>query len=329
MSASSGCPFHDPASAISAIVRRTWQVPKADGSRGRPLHDKTHACLQGEFRVLPVAEERFRHGLFAEPGRYPARARFSSSLFHDDRQHDLRGLAIKLHGVTGEVCEGAPPGQQDFVLLNQSFFGPKDAADALSLFSKLDGGGPITAAKLFVPDFIFPRFSLRGIRWYYLKWLLLTPWTHWRFRDLDRYVYHSVTPYRLGEEGIRYQVRPAAGVRRRSRGRTFRERLQSVLDQGPLIFDFLVQPREGDDEPLDDASVTWKLPGYRVAQLEIPPQDVAATVPEGDKIAFSPWNCLKAHSPLGSINAARRLAYRDSANDRGGDARFPTTPIMN
>jgi hypothetical protein len=61
----------------------------------------------------------------------------------------------------------------------------------------------------------------------------------------------------------------------------------------------------------------------KVGRLVFPPQEVVATIARGDRLAFSPWNCLRAHEPLGSINAIRRLAYRESAEARGGDAGFP------
>ena len=107
-----GCPFQRASNLAAEIIRRNYQPTRPDGSRPRGVHDKTHACLRAEFRVLPPADPRLQHGLFAAEARHPALIRFSSSTFQTDWQPDLRGLAIKLHGVTGDCFEDGPAGQQ-------------------------------------------------------------------------------------------------------------------------------------------------------------------------------------------------------------------------
>jgi hypothetical protein len=322
-----GCPL-DPATAeVLAVLRRTFQRPGPDGSITRQFHVKTHACLRGVFQVEPADDPALRHGLFATPGRYPAVARFSSSFFEDDRTADGRGLAIKLEGVEGEVCDGAPAGQQDFVLLDQPTQPFRTAADALALFRVLDGRS-MTPARLLAPGYTFPGWNPRRVRWHYLRLLLATGWGHARNRDLARSTFYSGTPYRLGEGAARYVCRPAAtsGRRRPARGRDFRERLQNALDAGPLTFDFLLQPRVRADDRLDDAAQAWRSPLVRVGRLEIAPQAVEPGRPLGDRLSFSPWNCLSAHEPLGSVNALRRHAYAASAAARAADPAFPRTP---
>lgn len=314
-----GCPF-DPAETL-AILQRTFQRPGADGSVGRQFHAKTHACLRGSFRVEPADDPALRHGLFAAPGRYPAVARFSSSFFADDRTPDGRGLAMKLDGVEGAVCDGAPAGQQDFVLLDQPTQPFRTAADALALFRALDGA-ELTPSRLLAPAYSFPGWDPRRVRWHYLRLLLATGRTHARTRDLARSTFYSGTPYRLGEGAAKYVCRPA-GAGRAGSGRDFRERLQGALDAGPLAFDFFLQPRARADDPIDDAARPWKSPLVRVGRLQIPPQSVEPGMDLGDRLAFSPWNCLEAHAPLGSVNALRRHAYAASAANRSGDARFP------
>lgn len=317
----SGCPF-DPATAEAlAILRRSFQRPGADGSVMRQFHRKTHACLRGAFQVEPAADPALRHGLFSAPGSYPAVVRFSSSFFDDDRTPDGRGLAVKLDGVEGAVCEGAPVGQQDFVLLDQPTQPFRTAADALALFRALDGR-TITPGRLLAPAYTVPGWNPRRIRWHYLRLLLATGWSHARNKDLARSTFYSGTPYRLGEGAARYVCRPAATRerRRRAKGRDFRERLQDALDAGPLAFDFLLQPRTCPNDRIDDAAQAWTSPLVPVGRLEIPPQAVEPAVALGDRLAFSPWNCLSAHEPLGSVNALRRHAYSASAANRAGTA---------
>ena len=74
---------------------------------GRPLHRKTLAALHARFEVGEAPRD-LRHGLFAEPGSYDAFARFSSGAgqARNDRVADVRGLAVKVLGVTGP--EGDP-----------------------------------------------------------------------------------------------------------------------------------------------------------------------------------------------------------------------------
>lgn len=318
------CPFHAHAIAVSAMCRRTFQRPRADGTMPRTFHDKTHACLAGEFHVEPAERAEYRHGVFAEKRMFRAEGRFSNSFFADDGHPDARGLAIKLTGVPGEVFEGAPPGQQDFLLVNHPTSPTGDAADTREFFSTLDGLKKITPARLFAFRYAMPSWNPFRARWRYFRLVLETCRRHAQGRDLAAMSYYSVTPFRLGEGAVKFVVRP--GLDTAGGGRTtcrdFRDRLRAALERGSLTFDFFIQPKLGESESLECADVAWETPLVKVGRLVFPPQDVGATIARGDRLAFSPWNCLRAHEPLGSINALRRLAYRESAEARGGDARF-------
>lgn len=313
---------------VLEICRRTFQKPRPDGSLPRQFHAKTYACLRGELVLDAPSQAALRHGLFSKPGRYPAVARFSSSFFEADWRPDIRGMAIKLADVDGEVCAGAPSGQQDFVLMNEPTGPARDASEAAHLFRTFDGIPRMTPDALMAPGFLVERLVPPRIRWRYLQFLTTAALRHLLRRDLGRMAYHSVTAYRLGDGAVKYLVRPdtQAMARGSTRGRDFRARLQAALDTGPMGFDFCLQPRTGDDDSIEDARVAWKGPVFRVGRLEFPPQDVAATVAVGERLAFSPWNCLAAHAPLGSINALRRTAYSASTRHRGGDPTFPQQP---
>jgi hypothetical protein len=312
---------------LLAICRRTFQRPRADGSLARQFHGKTHACLRAILTIDPPDDPTLRHGLFAQAGRYPALVRFSNSFFDDDSHPDVRGMAIKLGGVAGAVCEGAPPGQQDFVLMNEATGPARDAAEAMHLFRALDGIRRVTAAAIMAPRYLFPSLLPWRVRWRYFAFLSISGLRHLLGRDLAQMTYNSVTPYRLGDGATRFLVRPdaAAMARRPARGRDLCARLQSVLDAGPIRFEFCLQARRLDGDPLDDARRAWKSPVRAVGVLEIPPQDAAAGVALGDRLTFSPWNCLAAHEPLGSVNGLRRAAYAASAENRGADAVPPAS----
>jgi hypothetical protein len=53
-----------------------------------------------------------------------------------------------------------------------------------------------------------------------------------------------------------------------------------------------------------------------VARLTAEPQDaysVARRIFVDEHLSFSPWHGLLAHQPLGNINRARKLSYREAA----------------
>ena len=82
--------------------------------------------------------------------------------------------------------------------------------------------------------------------------------------------------------------------------------------------------------PIENASVAWDedaSPYRTVGRVVVAPQlslgtDLAAEIDE--QTFFSPWHCLAAHQPLGSVNRARRQAYEMSADFR---ARFNGCPM--
>ena len=83
--------------------------------------------------------------------------------------------------------------------------------------------------------------------------------------------------------------------------------------------------------PIENAAVVWPerdSPYVAVARVTVPRQPAwseARAVQVDDALAFSPWNCLAAHEPLGSINRARRDTYVQSAQFR---ARANSCPIQ-
>jgi hypothetical protein len=124
-------------------------------------------------------------------------------------------------------------------------------------------------------------------------------------------------------------VQPSAGTepsRRRRRTPDFlRHELAERLQKRDLLFDFLVQFYvDRRRTPIEDTSIPWDekaSPPLRVAQLRIPSCDlrqdhVQAQSQAIDRLAFSPWQGLAAHRPLGSVMRARRIAYPASAGLR-------------
>jgi hypothetical protein len=71
--------------------------------------------------------------------------------------------------------------------------------------------------------------------------------------------------------------------------------------------------------PIEDASVEWTSPWIAVARITAPPQagwTHGLSVLVDDGMQFSPWHCLAAHRPIGSIMRVRRAVYAASASFR-------------
>ena len=127
---------------------------------------------------------------------------------------------------------------------------------------------------------------------------------------------------------MKFGFRPSAAPDARLSG-SLRDRLRQRLAAGPIRFDFVVQRRtQPDKEPLDDAARPWISPFTVVGDMEIPPQDFEtderATLDR--QFSFAPWNCLKDHEPLGSVNRIRRTAYTDAAVNRSAVCPFGVRP---
>jgi hypothetical protein len=76
--------------------------------------------------------------------------------------------------------------------------------------------------------------------------------------------------------------------------------------------------------PLEDATVRWEGPVIPLGRLVIAPQVVSAgaTRHEEERLEFSPGNTLPGTEAVGSLNAARIAAYRDSAATRHPNAQL-------
>jgi hypothetical protein len=311
------CPLASMADEISEICSRTFQKAQPDGTCSRTFHVPLIANLDGELDIFPSVPRDYQIGLFSKPGKYPVTARFSNSFFSNEYYPDARGMALKIRDVDGPVCEDAPAGEHNITLLNQPTFIARHGEDMLAFVRKMDGVKGITPFNIAPPTYTFPGWNPARARWGFVKGLLYTVFQSMRYRDLAQYRYYSVAPYRLGEGAMKYRFSPAS--RPLGQGRTLRERLHSHLLKAPLAFDFFIQPKTLETDWVDDLFQEWKSPSHLVGRLTFPAHDIfkAAIFEDGEKLSYNPWHCLKAHEPLGSINALRRVAYRDSGVRRG------------
>jgi hypothetical protein len=284
----------------------------------RSMHPKGVACLAAEFQVPDAIPDHLAHGLFARPGTYRAWVRLSNAVAWDDREPDFHGFALKILGVAGARLPepDGEPDAQDIILNDTPIF--------------------------FVPDvramyaFLARRFGLENAGTPPEEMGRILAAEHPRaielFAALARPApaplevgYWSCVPSRLGPHVVKYFAKPrfdGPPTENRAGSPNFaRDTLVAWLTTRaqPAHFDFHVQLREDPATmPLDDATVEWTSPFHQVAELTIPAQtfDTGERDALGERLAFNPWRTLPEHEPLGSLNRARRAAYRSSATVR-------------
>lgn len=306
-----------------------------DGHKAlRSVHAKSHGLLEGTLTVVGGLPSVLAQGLFSAPGTYRTVARFSTSPgdLLPDSVSTPRGLALKIHDVPGERLPGAEEtATQDFLLVTGKAFLAPDARHFLRSLKLLAA----TTDKATGLKVVLSRL-LRGTESALeavggesgtLKGLGGYPETHILGES-----FFSQVPLRYGDYIAKIGVVPASPA-------------LAALADAPLELDrdpdalrhavrdfFATQGGAWDlqvqlctdlqDMPVEDASKAWdeaKSPYVTVARLELPAQDswsaaLRQSIDEG--AAFSPWHCLAAHQPLGSIMRARRTAYPASARFR-------------
>lgn len=281
------------------------------GTMKRFNQGRQTAFVQAEFIVPDGLPEAHRVGLFAVPRTYPAWIRFANAASDSDRERDIRGMSIQVTNVAGENL--APEaGTQDFVLNSHPVMIAGTTREFLDLLRANEAGG-VRRIAYFLTHINSARIGTAARQ---------NPSCH---LDIQ---YWSTTPYQFGPNRIvKYAVRPTS--RRTSKkpdtltDTYLTDNMRAHLDQEEATFDFLIQFHVDDRRtPIEDAAVEWQVkdsPYHRVGLIKIPRQrfDDAERSRRGEQIAFNPWHCLSAHTPLGGMNRARREIYRAMADFRG------------
>jgi catalase len=291
------------AEAVQKIVETIEARVRAAAKTGpacRDAHPKAHGCVRAEFRVRDDLPADLRVGLFAAPATYQAWIRFSngSGTSQRDSIGDGRGMAIKLMGVTQ-----SPSTTQDFVMINHPVFFVRSAADYVELQE--------SPLRFFFPGFNPFRFRLH-------EGLMALGIALHRVRNPLNIRYFSMTPYRFGASACKFSARPAGTPSPFVAADTpdfLHANLARHLAQTGAAFDFMVQVRTRPEEmPIEDSTITWDetaAPFAPVASITIPPQDFDSPAQHAfcENLSFTPWHCIDAHRPLGSLNRVRRAVY--------------------
>jgi hypothetical protein len=341
---------HDSAiTRIVAAVRRivTERPDAARGRARRDVHRRAHGCVWALFKTADHIDDELVQGVF-RPGRlYPAWVRFSSSSKHEQRDAvpDGRGIAIKLLAPDDALPTMAvgSRGLQDFTLLNGPAFFARNAAE-------MADAAELEANDRFPSLFFASGGRLRGLMallrmarspgdgLLQLAYFSQTPFRHgpslnvkYRLRPRPPGPGHAspVGGICRGDNYLFEGLRHAICSPNEAEVRAARDEVNFAAPglypslSSDIVFDFEIQ-RQGTSAtrfPIDDATVVWpedEQPFVPIAELRIPRQrfDTKKRQTFAEAMAFSPWNCLAAHEPLGSLNVARRYAYAASLDAR-------------
>ncbi|MEP4147878.1 MAG: catalase family protein [Halioglobus sp.] len=304
----------------------------------RDAHAKAHGCVMATMKIADDLPKQVRNvGVFTPGKEYKAWIRYSSGngLLQSDTEKDARGMAIKLMDVDGERLLSSKHSMatpiQDFLMINYpTFF--LDTLEEYQVFARMQtDGDPVGYFFLGNNPFKWKWrqfFKGMGVLGFIPPWLPLNPlYEH----------YHSMTPYALGvkqhgdeprdpvqvmryaAEGVDCKAldkKPEkVGEQRKSDDNYLRQNLTTHLGKSKACFRFnlhLQNPLK--DMPVEEPTKPW--PGAKVvhaATITIPKQEFDTPLQSDfcESMAYSPWQGLKEHRPLGAINRVRKAVYEE------------------
>jgi catalase len=296
----------------------------------RDQHPKSHGYVQGELIVDEHIPDDFKVGVFAKPKTYPIWIRFSNGgskrdstgHFVPDTTGDIRGMAIKLMGVEGEMAsvDLADCDEQDFVLMNSPTFFARDSQGYMYLFpvAKAIDDGRITfnpdGSPKDIPAELQAPFQAIAYAFKLLKQITAKQTSS--PLEID---YWSATPYKFGDRAIKFAVVPHLNREKFNpetaidKSNYLREAMTQHLANQDAYFDFTIQLQtDAVRMPIEDPTVEWsehESPYIKVATIRIPPQDfnTEERKQQDEQQSFSPWRSLAVHRPLGGINRVRQI----------------------
>lgn len=304
--------FRAHAETLLGIARARDQ----GSSKKRALHTKGNIGLRARFTVLGDLPEEARVGLFREPGGYDAWVRYSngSPAIQSDRKGDVRGIAVKVLGVTGTqiIPELAASTTQDFLLIRTPSTPVRNTDEFLALVRAAQSPAlllpRLIGAVGFGRAFAILKQGLKGLG---------AP-----IPSLASAHYYSALPIRFGDYAVRYALKPQAESPPGAKtppdlGAELRERLA----KGAVSYDFQVQFFQDEaSTPIEDASRDWDSPYVTLGRLDLaaPGEDHEQVVARVEALRFDPWHGLTEFRPLGDMMRARKVAYLVSAEERKG-----------
>ncbi|TDI95184.1 MAG: catalase [Caldithrix sp.] len=290
---------------LQAKMNRDYLPP---ASIQRDAHPKQHGLVKAQFIVEDDLPTQLKIGIFKQPHSYKTWIRFSNQNSDPqvDNVKDIRGMAMKLMGVSGEKLleEEKHATTHDFILISTPMFVTKNVEQFEKLIAAL------VSSKLRVLLFFLfhPRALLNLFR------------SNKNYPNPLAARYWSTTPYRFGDKVVKYSAKPNDNdfgeLPKNPADNYLRSALSNYLDNKDISFDFMVQlQKDSKSMPIEDPGKRWsetESPFIKVATIRIPRQkfDSPEQFAYGTSLSFNPWHALPEHLPLGGINRARKVIYQ-------------------
>ena len=331
-------PLPDETRTIDEIVRVFAGLQRLTFEKHRHAvrgaHAKSHGVLRGELTVLADLDEPLAQGLFAAPATYPVIVRLSTSIGDvlPDGVATFRGVAIKVLGVSGPRLLAEPAGArtQDLTFINHPFFPTGDAAAFLAAQRRMARAAhlPEELQETLTNTSRLGAAVVRSLGIADPAGILGQAKPHAHPLGVD---YFTAAAMRHGAYVAKLAAVPTAAAQQPLRDTTIdvtsdsaiTESVQAYFAAHDAAYELRAQLCTSlDTMPVEDASVRWsedESPYRPVARLHLPAQDPfsdARRVYADEVLAFSPWNGLAAHRPLGSLMRSRLRAYEASSAER-------------
>ncbi len=335
----------DEAATDVALVETMFGITSTTFKNGghalRSVHAKSHGLLRGEIEILDNLPPTLAQGAFARPGRYPIILRLSTTPgdLLDDSVSTPRGMALKIVGIESARLPGSDGDvTQDFVMVNGPAFNAPNAKKFLSNLKllaastdKAAGVKKVVSATMRGAEAVVEAFGGQSPT---LVSMGGQPETH-----ILGETYYSQAPLLYGDYIAKVCVAPVspeltaltkAPLDLNGKPNGLREAVVDFFRNHGGAWELRVQLcTDLEAMPVENASVVWpedQSPYVTVARITVPPQEAwspARSAAIDDGLAFSPWHCLAAHRPLGSVMRARRAAYEMSAQFRAKNNAHP------
>ena len=328
-------PEEDEADTIAGLQEQmrdiAGTVHKDSGHAPRGVHAKSHGLLRGTLRVLDNLPPDYSQGLFAASGEYPVVMRLSTTPgdLLDDKVSTPRGMAIKVIGVPGErLADGQGDITQDFVMVNGPTFQTPTAKKFLgsvkllaATTDKAPGLKKALSAALQGAEKVIEAVGGESAT-------LISMGGHPETHILGETFFTQV-PVLFGRYMAKVQLVPVSPelamlkdqpVDLDNKPNGLRGAVVDFMTEHAAEWELRVQlGTDLDETPIEDPTVEWTTPWVAVARISAPAQagwTHGLSVLVDDGMQFSPWHCIAAHRPLGSIMRVRRAVYAASARFR-------------
>lgn len=283
---------------------RLGQVPAE-----RSVFRKLHGVAYGRFEVSQRLDPQLRVGIFAYRS-LDAWMRFSSDTAPTSPDlGSTLGIGIKLFGVRDSNGLGESKGTADIVMQNFPRFFVQDA-EAMCEFTY--AGVVLRDYEVYLSKHPETRAVLDAMS--KTEGSVLTT-TYW-----------AILPFRLGEEIVKYKLKPEAGPRNvpDDDADYLAVDMANRLAEREYRFRFMIQKQTNPDTmPLDRAMDEWpehESPFVQAATLILPRQDIRARgqAEYGQRLAFNIWRTPRVNAPSdeSSIAVVRKAVYAAGAAAR-------------